>query len=404
MSSIRINFQNQQNITLAANLELPVDRNPIAYCVFAHCFTCSKDFTATANISRALTSSGIAVLRFDFTGLGRSKGEFADSNFTTNIEDLVSAAQFLTENYKAPQIIVGHSLGGTAVLQVASQLPSVKAVVTIGSPAEATHVQHMLTDSLEEINKSGVANVNLGGRPFTIKKQFVDDLSKSNLEDQVANIRKALLFMHSPQDKIVGIENASKLYMAAHHPKSFVSLDGADHLLMKKEDSWYVGNVIAQWAVRYITNEAEELLITDMQAVVSTGEQGYTTLIRVGDHNLIADEPESAGGNNLGPTPYDLLVSALGACTSITLRMYADRKKWSLEEVRVHLDHSKTYAQDSTNVNNQSSKIDLIERQVELIGNLDQEQRQRLLEIADKCPVHKTLHNQIEVRTSLKTE
>jgi uncharacterized OsmC-like protein/alpha/beta superfamily hydrolase len=402
MKTIKVNFLNENNEQLFGKLDMPISSKPRTFALFAHCFTCSKDLLAVGNISLALTQQGIAVLRFDFTGLGQSDGDFADTNFSSNISDLVSAYNFLNENYDAPQILIGHSLGGAAVLYSAEHMPKVNSVVTIGAPSNPEHVSHLLENNKEQIESAGQAVVNLGGRPFTIKKQFLDDLEANSCLSKASKLNKALLILHSPQDTTVGVENAAQIYQAAKHPKSFISLDGADHLLNNKEDSLYAGQMIASWANKYITANVAQILETDKQAVVRTGENGYTTEIRVGEHALIADEPTSVGGADLGPSPYGFLLASLGACTSMTLRMYADIKKWDLKEVTVHLSHEKAHNQDCSDCDNKSSKIDKIDRVIELEGNLDDTQRTRLLEIADRCPVHKTLHSTVKVDTVLK--
>ena len=330
MKSIKVNFFNKNKNKLIGKLDIPLSPKPKAFAIFAHCFTCSKDLIAVGNISSALTQQNIAVLRFDFTGLGQSDGEFSDTNFSSNINDLISAYEFLAVNYEAPQLLIGHSLGGSAVLYAAEHMPRINAVVTIGAPSNPIHVSHLIKDSKSEIDKTGKAVVNLGGRPFTIKKQFLKDLETNSCSEKAAHLNKALLILHSPQDTIVGIDNAAEIYKAAKHPKSFVSLDGADHLLSEKEDSIYTGQIIASWAVRYISSKPTTELETDKHAVVRTGKNGYTTEIRVGEHSLIADEPKSVGGEDLGPSPYGYLIAGLGACTSMTLRMYADIKKWEL--------------------------------------------------------------------------
>ncbi|MBD3226015.1 MAG: alpha/beta fold hydrolase [Caldithrix sp.] len=401
MKTQKINFTNREGQELAARLEFPVDQQPHHFAVFAHCFTCSKNLNAVRNISNGLTRNGFAVLRFDFTGLGESEGDFADTNFSSNVNDLVDAAGYLAEHYQAPVLLVGHSLGGSAVLLASKYLESVKAVTTIGAPFEPEHVKHLLQDSVETIERKGTATVSIGGRPFEIKKQFLDDIKSVKLSKQLAELRKALLIMHSPQDTTVGIDNAAQIYQAAKHPKSFITLDGADHLLSKKEDSFYAGQMIGNWAQRYIQIPKRDALKSQNQVAVRTGESGFTTEIKAGVHQLVADEPESVGGNDYGPNPYDYLVAGLGACTSMTLRMYADRKRWDVKEIKVHLDHQKIHCEDCEQNENRSSKIDFIERSIELEGELSDEQRQRLLEIADKCPVHRTLHSQIKVKTIL---
>jgi len=402
MKTVKLQFMNAEGLLLSARLEQPIDKKPVAYALFAHCFTCSKNLIAVTNISRALTSKGIAVLRFDFTGLGESEGDFADTNFSGNIQDLIVAAEYLEENYEAPSILVGHSLGGAAVLMAASQLDFVKSVVTIGAPADTPHLKNLFESSLEEIEENGKAVVSLGGRPFTIKKQFIDDLDKTELTSVISELRKPLLIFHSPQDETVDIKNAEKIYVAAHHPKSYVSLDRADHLLTSKEDSLYVGETIATWAKRYVNLEMnEEGLETTHQVVVrNEKEDGLLSEIMANKHYLIADEPKDVGGTNLGGTPYDLLVSALGACTAMTIRLYANHKKIALNDVKVHLTFDKRHAEDA--MNGSAAQMEFIDREVELTGDLTEEQRERILQIADKCPVHKTLTKGLTINTKLK--
>lgn len=406
MHSEKFIFENKRGEKLSARLDFPVDRHPQAYALFAHCFTCSKNLHAVRNISRALTEQGVAVLRFDFTGLGESEGDFADTNFSSNVADLIAAADFLGKNFEAPRILIGHSLGGAAVLQAAGDLPACKAVATIGAPCDPAHVAHLLQDAREEIEARGEAQINLAGRIFTVKKQFLDDLKMTVMREKIANLKRALLIFHSPVDNTVGIENAQRIYKAALHPKSFVSLDTADHLLTNEADSRYVGEVLAVWSKKYIDISAGAAkLIVQKEAgtvVVRTGREKYYTAIMANGHPLIADEPEQYGGKNLGASPYELLSASLGACTSITLRMYADRKKWPLESVIVRLKHHKIHADDCQACESKNRKVDHIERELELFGPLDDAQKQRLLEIADKCPVHKTLHSEIIIKTKLR--
>ncbi|MBL6449916.1 alpha/beta fold hydrolase [Fulvivirga sp. 29W222] len=403
MNSKQVHFENNKGQRLSARIELPVSGKPVAYAIFAHCFTCSKNLSAVVNISRALTSNRIAVLRFDFTGLGESEGEFSETNFSSNVSDLNTAAEHLSANYQAPTIMIGHSLGGAAVLASATSIDSIKAVITIGAPADPIHLKKLFKESIKEIKAKGEATVSIGGRDFKIKNQLLNDLQHADTHNNIGQLKKALLIMHSPQDTVVSIDNAQKIYKKAHHPKSFITLDGADHLMSRKEDSIYAGNVIATWASRYIDISREEPLSTDKQVVCQTGDDGFTTQIQAGDHPLLADEPTSVGGSNLGPTPYDLLMAGLGACTSMTLRMYADRKKWPLEEVRIHLQHSKVHQLDCEGCDDGSAKLDQVTREIELFGDLTKEQQERLMEIADKCPVHKTLHAGVQVKTSLIT-
>ena len=401
MRSQKVSFPNADGEQLAARLEWPVNQHPHSFAIFAHCFTCTKNLSAVRQISMSLNLSGIAVLRFDFTGLGDSEGDFADSNFSSNVEDLVAAARFLETEFQAPKLLVGHSLGGAAVLCAATQLKTVQAVATVGAPFDPAHVQHLLGPAIVAIEEEGVAKVNIGGRPFTVKKQFLEDIQEQNVLDKIKNLNKALLIMHSPQDRTVAIENAARIYHVAMHPKSFVSLDGADHLLSDKKDAAYVGDMIASWAKRYLDIPTKQTLRSDKEVVARLGEHGYTTEIMVRKHHLVADEPESVGGNDFGPSPYELVTAGLGACTVMTLHMYARRKKWPLKEVVVHLDHFKDYLKDQANLEDAKSKIDHFTRTIELEGDLDETQRQRLLEIANKCPVHRTMHSEIRVETEL---
>ncbi len=400
-----IRFPGALGDTLAARLDLPPNA-PVAFALFAHCFTCSKDTLAASRISAALTAHGIGVLRFDFTGLGGSQGDFANTNFSSNIADLIAAARWLRDQRRAPQILIGHSLGGAAVLAAAGQIPEAAAVATIGAPFDPVHVRHLLESAIGEIEAAGEAEVALAGRKFRIKKQFLEDLGSQNTRDRIAGLRKALLIFHSPRDTTVDIENAAQIFMAAKHPKSFVSLDTADHLLTRKEDAAYVAAVLAAWASRYIdqrpTQTAPLAAVPDVVTVSETREGRFTQAISVGRHQLRADEPVSVGGDDSGPSPYDFLLAGLGACTSMTLRMYADQKQWPLKRVTVHLEHEKIHAQDCTECETKEGKIDRIEREIEIEGELDEAQRARLLEIANKCPVHRTLHSEVWIPTRLK--
>jgi len=402
MKTNKVNFKNHNGEQLSGKLDLPVDKRVHSYTIFAHCFTCNKNLKAIKNISKGLTSSGFGVLRFDFTGLGQSKGEFEDTNFSHNVDDLMAAYEFLNANYKPPKLIVGHSLGGTAALFAARQADSIKAVVTIGSPFQPEHVSKLIQSKEDEIEKDGKAEVNIGGRNFTIKNDFLEDIRKNKIDDFIGDLKKPFLILHSPQDKIVGIKNAELLYMHAHHPKSFVSLDGADHLLSNSNDSSYVGEVVASWAKRYLEIDGKSINLKSNQNVIASlsSEDGFTTDMALASHKLLADEPVDFGGNNLGPNPYEFLSAALASCTAMTIQMYAKRKKWPLEYVEVHINHKKDHCQDCQNLDSKS-KIDIFQRQLVLKGNLDDKQRHRLLEIADKCPVHRTLHSDVEVKTSL---
>ena len=396
----RLTFEGAHGDTLAARLELPKSE-PKAYALFAHCFTCSKNLNAAVNISRALAEAGIAVLRFDFTGLGESEGDFADTNFSSNVDDLVAAAEFLEVHYGAPQLLVGHSLGGAAVLQAAHRVPSAKAVATLGAPSEPEHVTRHLESSVEQIEREGVAEVSLVGRKFNIKKQFLDDLRTSNMRRVIHKLNKALLVLHSPIDNAVGVQNAADIFITAKHPKSFVSLDNADHLLTRDRDSCYAGAVIATWAAKYLDTQQTPTWTDDISKArtVARTEETFRTEVVTHGELLLADEPESMGGTDTGPTPYDYLAAALSSCTSITLRMYADRKEWPLEAVEVEVKHKKIKSENS---NGKTSRHDHFDRELKLYGDLDETQRERLLEIAERCPVHRTLESkEVEVATKL---
>jgi len=401
MSFEKIRFTNKQGDKLAARLDLPTEGAPDACALFAHCFTCSKDLRAVGAISRALNRQNIAVLRFDFTGLGESEGDFADTNFSSNVDDLVEAAEYLGEHHDSPRILIGHSLGGAAVLQAAHRIESAEAVATIGAPYDPEHVTRHLEDALEDIKSTGEARITLAGRTFTIRKQFLEDLAATKMEETIRTLERALLVFHSPVDRTVGIDNAARIFEAAKHPKSFVSLDDAHHLLTDSSDAEYVGIVLGAWARKYVETSEETQQHLEGQVVTKT-EDGYRTEMTAGHHTLVADEPEDVGGTDAGPSPYDLLLSALGSCTGMTLRMYADRKEWPLEETVVRLSHEKIHAKDCDHCDTNDGKVDRIEREIELIGDLSPDQRERLLEIANKCPVHRTLHSEIDVASSLR--
>ena len=401
MPSERFNFLNSAGEQLAGRLDLP-SGPPRAYALFAHCFTCGKDNHAAKRIAEGLTSLGIAVLRFDFTGLGSSEGEFANSTFSSNVADLIGAADELRRTRHAPAILIGHSLGGAAVLAAAALIPEARAVVTIAAPCNPSHVTGLFKDRIDELGAKGEVEVSLAGRPFRIKRAFLDNIAEHKLSESIAGLRKALLIFHSPTDDIVGIDNASCIFTAAKHPKSFVSLAGADHLLSRREDAAYVANVIHAWADRYLEAPEASIVEEKIDAEVLVRETGVGRLqqeILAGAHRLIADEPVDVGGLDSGPGPYDLVLAGLGACTSMTLRLYAERKQLPLDRVTVRLSHSKIYAADCASCETKEGKIDRIDRAITLSGNLDDDQRKRLLEIADKCPVHRTLTSEIDIRT-----
>ncbi|WP_188915134.1 bifunctional alpha/beta hydrolase/OsmC family protein [Salinarimonas ramus] len=399
----KIAFPGHDGQTLAARLDRPVGR-PRAYALFTHCFTCSKDLAAARRIAAALADAGIAVMRFDFTGLGHSQGEFANTDFTTNVADLVRAADHMRETLEAPAILIGHSLGGAATIAAAARIPEAKAVVTIGAPAEPAHVTKALGSSLEDIERDGSARVSLAGREFTITRDFVEDVRAQGLKDALGNLRKALLVLHAPRDAVVGVENATDIFVAARHPKSFVSLDDADHLLSRAEDAEYAASVIAAWATRYLPARRDEDAGAVHEGVVRVSEDAPGGLLQHvsvdGRFHLIADEPLSVGGSDLGPTPYQFLSVALGACTAMTLRMYARRKKLPLESVVVDVTHDKVHAHDSDDAEGGAHRrVDRFVRRLNITGDLAPAERARLVEIADMCPVHRTLEHASLIET-----
>jgi uncharacterized OsmC-like protein/alpha-beta hydrolase superfamily lysophospholipase len=406
MPAERFDFPNAAGERLAALLDRPAGATR-AFALFAHCFTCGKDIRAARRIAEGLTARGIAVLRFDFTGLGASEGEFANTNFSSNVADLVAAANHLRQVEHAPALLIGHSLGGAAVLAAAGEVPEARAVVTIAAPADPRHVTGLLRDRVDDIRAQGEVEVTLAGRPFRIRREFLADVSEQRLDEKIGKLRKALLVMHAPGDDIVGIDNATRIFLAAKHPKSFVSLADADHLLSKARDSAYVADVIAAWAGRYLDMEAAtETAATEPRNVVVTETRAgkFQQTIRTGRHTLTADEPIAAGGLDTGPNPYDLLLAGLGACTSMTLRLYADRKQLPLERVSVKLAHSRIHAQDCETCETKEGMLDRIDKDITVEGPLDADARARLLEIAEKCPVNRTLKSEIDIRGSIRSE
>ncbi len=408
--SEKITFTGSGGDALAARLDLP-DGPPKAYALWAHCFSCTKDIFAASRVAEGLTAHGIAVLRFDFTGLGASDGDFANTNFSSNVDDLIFAVEHMRAHLRAPRILIGHSLGGAAVLAAATRVPEAEAVCTIGAPADPAHVAHLFQDSRAEIDARGEAEVLLAGRPFRIKKQFLEDIESQKLETGIGAMKKALLVFHSPIDATVGVENAAQIFMAAKHPKSYVSLDTADHLLSRKADAAYVADVIAAWAARYVSEDeipaaAFPPVIAGPGTVVvsETGEGRFSNAVSIGGrHTLRADEPPDYGGADTGPTPYDLLLAGLGACKTMTMRMYANRKGLPLERAVVTLRHDKIHATDCESCETADGRIDRIEAEIEVIGDMDEETRAKIAQIAEKCPVHRTLHSEVLIESRHKT-
>ncbi len=406
-SSLRATFTGSAGTELAARLDLPA--GPIrAFAMFAHCFTCGKDVLAARRIAAGLAMAGVGVLRFDFTGLGSSDGDFGNTNFSSNVEDLVRAADYLRANYAAPTLLIGHSLGGAAVLAAASRIPEAKAVVTLGAPADVGHVLHQFASSLDEIRSEGSALVTLGGRKFSITRSFVEDAEEHSLLDRVRSLGKALLVMHAPFDTVVGVENASKIFLAAKHPKSFVSLDDADHLLTGAPAAEYAAQVITAWASKYFAEPVADAEQSDEVVVRETGQGKFQNLVVSGRHRLLADEPVSAGGDDTGPNPYAYLSIALASCTAMTLRVYADFKKLPLGRVSVTVRHGKVGAEHCMDcgaaAEGRTGKIDRFERIVSVEGAIDPELRAKLAEIAGKCPVHRTLEGSSAVVTSIEVD
>ncbi|MBI1209444.1 MAG: alpha/beta fold hydrolase [Azospirillum sp.] len=403
MRSKRFTFPGSQGFLLSARLDKP-DTTPRAYALFAHCFTCTKDIFAASRIAQVLTEHGIAVLRFDFTGLGSSEGEFANTNFSSNVADLVRAADHLRQAGAAPAILIGHSLGGAAVLAAAGSISEVKAVATIGAPFDVGHVTASFSDRIPEIEAKGEAEVSLVGRPFVIRRQFLEDVAVQKLEQHIATLKRSLLILHAPLDRQVGIENAGAIFQAAKHPKSFVSLDRADHLLSRRQDAEYAAGVLAAWAANVIETPAAPMApvaaVEGAVVVEDTGNGQFQQAVAIGPHRLLADEPVAVGGTDSGPGPYDLLLAALGACTAMTIRLNAAGKGWPLVKTRVILRHAKIHAADCRSCETTVGKIDRITREITFYGELDDDQRRRLLEIADKCPVHRTLTSEIEIVTT----
>ncbi len=403
MVAQHITFPGHDGSQLSARLDLPSGPH-VATAVFAHCFTCGKDIPAARRIAARLAAMGIAVLRFDFTGLGHSEGEFENTSFTSNVDDLIAAATWAAQQGMPPSLMIGHSLGGAAVIKAAGMLEGIKAVATIGAPFDPTHVRHHFADALPEIERNGAAEVSLGGRPFSIGRSFIEDTGAEVLSSVLGNLKAALLVMHAPLDSIVSVDSAAQIFTAAKHPKSFISLENADHLITRPEDAEYVAEVIATWSTRYINRPLPAPPIGTPEGIVRVSEadpDGFLQDITSGSNvHLLADEPMAYGGTNMGMSPYGFLSASLGACTSMTIRMYARRKEWPLEHVRVDVCHDKVHAQDAET--GAQEKIDNFNRAITLTGSdLTEEQRTRLFEIADRCPVHRTLERTSKIKTTL---
>lgn len=399
MNTKKISFKNRLGETLEGEIDLPFTQNAVAYAIFAHCFTCGKSLFAAQQISRSLALKGIAVLRFDFTGLGASEGTFEDTNFTTNVTDIEDAANYLQENYEAPSLAIGHSLGGAAVLFSAQKIESIKAIVTIGAPSSPDHILHLFEDKKEEILQNEIATMMLAGREITIKKQFIEDLKALSMGDVLRNLHKPILIMHSPIDAIVSINNAAELYKRANHPKSFIVLDGVDHLIKRQRDSQYVATIIASWAARYVETKGNSQSESQVDAWLNNDK--YTTGIIARKHSWIADEPLNMGGNDLGPTPYELLSSSLASCTAITIKMYAKRKDWEIGELKVMVAHGRAHAEDCEQCDDSLKMIEVFRRTLVFSSSVDEEMKRRLLQIANLCPVHKTLSKSSRIDTEI---
>lgn len=396
-NSEKVEFPGHDGAMLAGRFDRPAGQIR-AFALFAHCFSCSKDILAASRLAGRLAEHGIATLRFDFTGLGHSDGDFANTNFSSNVADLVAALTYLRQRGEAASLLIGHSLGGPAVLLAAAQNDGVRAVATINAPSDVAHVTDRFGDQLRAIEEEGAAEVFLAGRSFTIKRQFLEDVRSVRVLDAVSNLKKPVAILHSPLDAEVSIDHATHLFVAAKHPKSFISLDDADHLLTRKEHALYAADTIAAWSARYLDMDKKRLpRPKGAEGVYAVEEAGapYTVQMTTRTHDLIADEPPGLGGADRGPTPYELLCAALASCTAITVRMVADRKQIPLTSVEMEVDHAKVAPEGG------GDKMDVFTRRITLHGDLSDDQRAYLMDIADKCPVHRTLHGEVKVVSTL---
>ncbi len=375
-------FSGSTGKQLSGRLEMPVGRVR-GWAIFAPCFTCGKDNRAAVHIAERLARQGIGVLRFDFAGLGDSEGDFVDSRFSSDVQDLHAAAQALAAEGKAPSLLIGHSLGGAAAIAAAVDLPAIRAVATINAPVDVAHTLHQFDPAaLAAIDAQGAADVLLAGRRFRVGRGLIDDLRAQDQGARIAALHRPLLVLHAPLDDMVGIGNATKIYVAARHPKSFVSLDDADHLLSRPQDAERAATMIAAWAAPYLTPPADTPAPTADAEAEETREGKFQVAISAGDHVFLADEPESVGGMGSGPSPFDLLSAALAACTTMTLRLYADGKGWPVTRIRTAVGHDRQPG---------DARPDLYHCRIALEGAIDAEQRTRMMDIAARCPVHRTL-------------
>ncbi len=401
MQADKLTVIGSQDQSLEALIDWPAE--PIrGYALFAHCFTCGKDLFAARQIARSLAGKGIACVRFDFTGVGRSEESPELAGFSHDVDDLIAVYRHLARDYDAPALLIGHSLGGAAVLAAAHHLPDLMGVVTIGAPFDPEHVSHLIPDeAISQIEAVGYSDVRLGQRDIKVRDSFLTSIKNQDAERDIGRLRKPLLVMHAPNDELVELENAARIYNAAKHPKSFVSLDSADHMVSRREDALYAAEVISAWASRYMPPAPADQFPADRVIVTETNTGKFQQLIHAEGHRLIADEPLKVGGDDTGASPYGLLGAALGACTSMTIRMYAERKKIPLENIRVEVSHKKVHIQDCDGCEQRGQRIDEFTRHIQLTGSLSTDQVNALLKIADRCPVHQTLERANKIVTQL---